>query len=142
MLRSPGLYGVSVDYQDPSDPTLLQKRADIIHSAAVLLEKCQLIKYERGGKGRFVSTELGRIASHYYVGYNSMMVYNQYLKENMGMLELFRVFAMSNEFKLLPVRFSSVCQCTLQRLTSGITFRFALRRRWSLPDCLNACLSR
>lgn len=48
MLRSPGLYGVGVDYQDESDPTLIQKRADIIHSAAVLLEKCQLIKYERG----------------------------------------------------------------------------------------------
>ncbi|KAF6753600.1 Sec63 Brl domain-containing protein [Ephemerocybe angulata] len=104
MLRSPALYGVSVDYQDPSDPTLLQKRADIIHSAAVLLEKCQLIKYERGGKGRFVGTELGRIASHYYVSYNSMMVYNQHLRENMGMLELFRVFALSNEFKNIPVR--------------------------------------
>lgn len=110
MLRSPALYGVSVDYQDPSDPTLLQKRADIIHSAAVLLEKCQLIKYERSGKGRFVSTELGRIASHYYVGYNSMMIYNQYLRENMGMLELFRVFALSNEFKLIPV---SSCLCPL-----------------------------
>ncbi|KAF5328959.1 hypothetical protein D9611_015070 [Ephemerocybe angulata] len=81
MLRSPALYGVSVDYHDPSDPTLLQKRADIIHSAAVHLEKCQLIKYERGGKGRFVGTELGRIASHYYVSYNSMVVYNQHLRE-------------------------------------------------------------
>ncbi|KAF5335668.1 hypothetical protein D9611_009716 [Ephemerocybe angulata] len=125
MLRSPALYGVSVDYQDPSDPTFLQKRADIIHSAVVHLEKCQLIKYERGGKGRFVGTELGRIASHYYavarvvfsaqssvaspatttlVSYNSMVVYNQHLRENMGMLELFRVFALSNEFKNIPVR--------------------------------------
>jgi hypothetical protein len=51
MLRSPGLYGVGVDYQDESDPTLIQKRADIIHSAAVLLEKCQLIKYERASGG-------------------------------------------------------------------------------------------
>ena len=55
LLRSPGLYGVGVDYQDESDPTLIQKRADIIHSAAVLLEKCQLIKYERAsGKVFFV----------------------------------------------------------------------------------------
>jgi pre-mRNA-splicing helicase BRR2 len=101
MLKDPGLYGVSIDYQD--DPGLIQKRADIVHSAAVLLEKCQLVKYERSS-GRFQSTELGKIASHYYVTYNSMMVYNKHLKPNMTTLELFRVFALSNEFKLIPVR--------------------------------------
>lgn len=101
MLRDPGLYGVGVDYQD--DASLVQKRADVVHSAAVLLEKCQLIKYERSS-GRFQSTELGKIASHYYVTYNSMMVYNKHLKPTMSTLELFRVFALSNEFKLIPVR--------------------------------------
>ncbi|KAF9003722.1 Sec63-domain-containing protein [Hymenopellis radicata] len=101
MLKTPGLYGVSIDYEE--DEGLIQKRADIIHSAAALLEKCQLLKYERSS-GRFVSTELGRIASHYYVTYNSMMVYNQHLRPTMSTLELFRVFALSNEFKLLPVR--------------------------------------
>ncbi|KAF9474450.1 Sec63-domain-containing protein [Pholiota conissans] len=102
MLKSPALYGVGADYQE-DDEGLIQKRADIAHSAAVLLEKCQLIKYERS-TGRFTSTELGRIASHYYVTYNSMMVYNQHLRPTMSTLELFRVFALSNEFKLLPVR--------------------------------------
>ena len=63
MLKSPSLYGVSVDYTDDSDPNLVQKRADIIHSAAVILEKSQLLKYERA-TGRVQSTELGRIASH------------------------------------------------------------------------------
>lgn len=101
MLKDPGLYGVGVDYQD--DASLEQKRADIIHSAAVMLEKCQLLKYERSS-GRFQSTELGKIASHYYVTYNSMMVYNKHLKPTMSSLELFRVFALSNEFKLIPVR--------------------------------------
>ncbi|KAG9310011.1 putative RNA helicase [Chiua virens] len=102
MLKSPGLYGVGVDYQEDDDG-LVQKRADIIHSAAALLEKCQLVKYERAS-GRFQSTELGRIASHYYVTYNSMATYNQHLRPTMSTLELFRVFALSNEFKLLPVR--------------------------------------
>lgn len=102
MLRSPGLYGVGVDYQE-DDVGFIQKRADIVHSAAVLLEKCNLLKYERS-TGRFQSTELGRIASHYYVTYNSMATYNQHLKPTMSTLELFRVFALSNEFKLIPVR--------------------------------------
>ena len=102
MLKSPGLYGIGVDYQE-DDGNLIQKRADIAHSAAVLLEKCHLIKYERAS-GRFQSTELGRIASHYYVTHNSMATYNQHLKPTMSTLELFRVFALSNEFKLIRVR--------------------------------------
>jgi pre-mRNA-splicing helicase BRR2 len=104
MLKSPSLYGVGLDYQE-DDAGLIQKRADIAHSAAVLLEKCHLLKYERS-TGRFQSTELGRIASHYYVTYNSMATYNQHLRSTMSTLELFRVFALSNEFKLLPVRIS------------------------------------
>lgn len=102
MLKDPALYSVGADYQE-DDPSLVQKRADIVHTAAALLEKCHLIKYERV-TGRFQSTELGRIASYYYVTYNSMAVYNQHLRPTMSMLELFRVFALSNEFKLIPVR--------------------------------------
>ncbi|KAF8418789.1 Sec63 domain-containing protein, partial [Boletus edulis BED1] len=67
------------------------------------LEKCHLIKYERSS-GQFQSTELGCIASHYYVTHNSMATYNQHLRPTMSTLELFRVFALSNEFELLPVR--------------------------------------
>ncbi|KAG1902400.1 DNA polymerase theta/eta [Suillus fuscotomentosus] len=104
MLKSPGLYyDVGVDYQE-DDNGLIQKRADIAYSDAILLEKCHLIKYERAS-GHFQSTdsELGRIASHYYVTYNLMATYNQHLRPTMSTLELFRVFALSNEFKLLPV---------------------------------------
>jgi pre-mRNA-splicing helicase BRR2 len=91
------LYSVSADYQD-DDPGLVQKRADIIHTAATVLKKYNLIKYERTS-GRFQSTELGRIASHYYVTHNSVSVYDRHLRPTMSQLELFRVFALSNEFK-------------------------------------------
>ena len=101
MLKSPGLYGVRIDYQE-DNVSLIQKHADIAHSAAVLLEKCQLIKYECS-TGQFQSTELGRITPHYCVTYSLMMTYNQHLCPTVSMLELFRVFALSNEFKLLPV---------------------------------------
>ncbi|KAH8119267.1 Sec63-domain-containing protein [Phellopilus nigrolimitatus] len=102
MLKTPGLYSVGPDYLD-DDPMLIQKRADIAHSAAAMLEKCNLLKYERSS-GKFTSTELGRIASHFYVTYNSMATYNQHLRPTMSTLELFRVFALSNEFKNIPVR--------------------------------------
>ena len=50
------------------------------------------------------STVLGRIASFYYLKYPSVAVYNQHLKFNMGMIELFKIFSLSNEFKLIPIR--------------------------------------
>ena len=46
MLKSPALYYVSADYQE-DDRSLIQKRADTAHSADVLLEKYNLVKYER-----------------------------------------------------------------------------------------------
>ena len=101
MLKSPALYSVGVDYQG-EDGILVQKPPDIAHSAAVLLKKCQPIKYERSS-GRFRSTELGRIASNYYVAYNSMVVNNQHLRSTMSTLELCRVFALSIELKSVPV---------------------------------------
>lgn len=102
MLGSPALYNVGADYLE-GDDALVQKRADLVHSAAVLLEKGGLIRYDRA-TGVFQSTDLGRIASHYYVTYSSMATYNKHLKPNLGQIDLFRVFALSNEFKLIPVR--------------------------------------
>lgn len=101
MLEAPGLYKVGADYAD--DPTLLQKRIDLVHSAAVLLAKCNLIKYDIDS-GSFQATELGRIASHYYITHTSMKTYNTQLKSNLTLIELFRVFSLSDEFKYVPVR--------------------------------------
>ncbi|CAG8776008.1 1910_t:CDS:1, partial [Acaulospora morrowiae] len=102
MLRNPALYGVTID-QLEEDEYLVQKRVDLIHSAAMLLDKSNLIKYDKK-TGRFQVTELGRIASHFYITHTSMATYNQHLKPVMGHIELFRVFALSDEFKYIPVR--------------------------------------
>ena len=101
MMKSPALYRVGADYAD--DPQLEQKRVDLVHSAAILLEKCGLLRYDRAS-GRFQSTELGRIASHYYITHTSMQVYNQYLSPNLSQIDMFRIFALSDEFKYIPVR--------------------------------------
>jgi len=44
MLRHPTLYGVSHD-SIKDDPLLHQRRKDLIHSAACLLDKHNLVKY-------------------------------------------------------------------------------------------------
>src|SRR3978361_1194894 len=45
MLRSPGLYSVGADYEE--DDALEQKRVDLIHSAAAVLEKSNVVKYDK-----------------------------------------------------------------------------------------------
>ncbi|KAL9604838.1 MAG: hypothetical protein Q9219_000286 [cf. Caloplaca sp. 3 TL-2023] len=101
MLRSPGLYSVGAEYEN--DDALEQKRVDLIHSAAAILEKSNLVKYEKKS-GKLQPTELGRIASHYYITHSSMMTYNHHIQSMITPVELFRVFALSDEFKYIPVR--------------------------------------
>lgn len=101
MLRSPGLYQVGAEYED--DEALEQKRVDLIHSAATVLRQSNLIKYD-DKTGKLQSTELGRIASHYYITFGSMNTYNSLIEPSINTIELFRVFALSAEFKFIPVR--------------------------------------
>ena len=101
MLRSPLVYQVGAEYED--DEALEQKRVDLIHSAAVVLKKANLIKYDEK-TGKVQSTELGRIASHYYITHASMDNYNKLIQPSTNDIELFRVFAESSEFKYIPVR--------------------------------------
>ena len=49
-------------------------------------------------------TELGRIASHYYISCSTIATYNQLLKPTLSEIELFRVFSLSGEFRHISVR--------------------------------------
>eukprot|EP01133_Synstelium_polycarpum_P007678 gene7678-8985_t len=102
MLRNPTLYDVSHDEID-ADPELEQRRLDLVHAAAVQLERNSLVTYDRKA-GRLVPTDLGKVASHYYVTNASMSVYHEHLKPAMSDIELFRLFALSSEFKSVVVR--------------------------------------
>lgn len=101
MLRSPGLYSVGAEYED--DKALEQKRVDLLHSAAMVLKKSNLIKYDEK-TGKMQSTELGRIASHYYITHASMETYITLLQPYISSIDLFRIFSQSSEFKYIPVR--------------------------------------
>ncbi|KAH3788153.1 U5 small nuclear ribonucleoprotein 200 kDa helicase-like [Dreissena polymorpha] len=102
MLRHPTLYGVSHEHVK-DDPLLQQRRKDLVHSAGMLLDKHNLIKYDKKS-GAFQVTELGRIASHYYLTHETIATYNQLLKPTLSEIELFRVFSLSSEFKYIAVR--------------------------------------
>ena len=102
MMRNPTLYGASED-EMARDPVLKQRRVDMIHAAANVLDKAKLIRYDRKG-GVFHITNLGKVASHYYITHDSMTVYNNNLKPEMSDIEILRLFSLSDEFKNVHVR--------------------------------------
>eukprot|EP00798_Chlamydomonas_sp_ICE-L_P019205 gene19205-25823_t len=102
MLRAPALYGVPLGMLD-EDPLLMERRLDLAHSAALQLDKNSLIRYDRKS-GNFQVTDLGRIASHYYITYTTLAAFNDHLKPTMGDIELCRLFSLAEEFKYMIVR--------------------------------------
>ncbi|KAK7324395.1 hypothetical protein VNO77_27931 [Canavalia gladiata] len=102
MLRNPSLYGIAPDVL-ARDITLEERRADLIHTAATILDRNNLVKYDRKS-GYFQVTDLGRIASYYYITHGTISTYNEHLKPTMGDIELCRLFSLSEEFKYVTVR--------------------------------------
>lgn len=104
MLRNPELYGVP----DPvatlkNDPSLVGRRHDLVHAAATLLQRSNMIRYDKLS-GTLQSTALGKIASHYYIRHQSMQVYSENLKPHMSQIDIFRLFSLSKEFSFVPIR--------------------------------------
>lgn len=64
---------------------------DLVHTAAAQLDKHNLVKYDRR-TGNFQATDLGRIASYYYITFNTLATFNEHLRPTMGDIELLRLF--------------------------------------------------
>ncbi|KAJ1627390.1 Sec63 Brl domain-containing protein [Pavlovales sp. CCMP2436] len=102
MLKNPSLYGISAE-EAAGDELLEARRNDLIHSAATVLDRAGLVRYVRK-TGAIQSTDLGRVAAHYYVSHETISLYNEYLKPTLTDIELFRLFSLSKEFAYMSVR--------------------------------------
>lgn len=104
MLQKPGLYGIfNPEETLKLDPTLKKRRLDLAHTAACMLEKSHLIRYDRKS-GALQSTPLGRISSQYYISHSSMALYGRQLRPNMADIDILRLFSLSGEFTHITVR--------------------------------------
>lgn len=101
MLHSREIYFVGPQYDN--DPELIERRRDLGYSALVILAKNKLIKYNYL-KDIIVPTALGKIASHYYISYTNMKNFDSALKPTFDEIQLFRLFALSEEYKYISVR--------------------------------------
>lgn len=101
MLRSPAKYKVGSNYAD--DKSLYWMRCDLVHSALSILHENRLVNYN-AESGEVKATELGRIASYFYIGYKTMNMFNTKLKSWTTEIDLLRIFSSAGEFKYIPVR--------------------------------------
>jgi pre-mRNA-splicing helicase BRR2 len=101
MLHSRDIYFVGPQYDN--DPDLFERRKDLGYSALLLLAKNGMIKYNYT-KDIIVPTTLGKIASYYYISYANMKHFDSELKPTSSEIELFRLFAESEEFKYIHVK--------------------------------------
>ncbi|XP_014260585.1 activating signal cointegrator 1 complex subunit 3 [Cimex lectularius] len=102
MRINPQVYGIN--YQDViEEPTLLTKRRELIDSAAKALDKAKMIRYN-SRTGSLAITDLGRTASHFYIKYNTVEVFNEMMTEVMNESEILTMVSHSQEFQQLKVR--------------------------------------
>ncbi len=102
MLAAPALYGVPFEALD-ADPLLAERRADLAHSAAAILDRSGLVRYDRRS-GALQATDLGRVASHFYATHGTIAAFAEGLRPTMTEIELLRLFAAAEEFKFVVVR--------------------------------------
>ncbi|XP_078430193.1 U5 small nuclear ribonucleoprotein helicase isoform X4 [Wolffia australiana] len=102
MKTNPLVYGISWD-EVIGDPSLISKQKSLITDAARSLDKAKMMRFDEKS-GNFYCTELGRIASHFYIQYTSVETYNEMLKRHMNDSEIINMVAHSSEFENIVVR--------------------------------------
>ncbi|EFJ28836.1 hypothetical protein SELMODRAFT_410613 [Selaginella moellendorffii] len=102
MTASPLAYGLEWN-EAMNDPQLVAKRNALIVDAARALNKAKMLRFDEKS-GNFYVTDLGRVASHFYLQYRSVETYNEMLKQHMSDSELFKLVSHSSEFENIMVR--------------------------------------
>jgi replicative superfamily II helicase len=102
MLKAPKLYGVTIE-EARRDPTLRSHRENLVHTALTMLKTRELVQYDPRWE-QVLSTELGRIASHFYLTEASIATYSRLLKGDVDDIDLFRIFSLSSEFERISTR--------------------------------------
>uniref|UniRef100_A0A336MI52 CSON001544 protein n=1 Tax=Culicoides sonorensis TaxID=179676 RepID=A0A336MI52_CULSO len=102
MRINPQVYGLN--YNDVyEDPSLEKRRRELIHNSAMALDKAKMIRYNVR-TGDLNVTDLGRTASHFYIKYDTVEIFNEILHPIMNEGEILNMVACASEFHQLKVR--------------------------------------
>jgi replicative superfamily II helicase len=100
--RNPMVYGVSVAEVE-EDPSLGSKRHLLITTAARRLAEANMIVFDQD-LGTLVPTDLGRIASKYYLRHASIEIFNKTFRPKLTEADILGVISSSVEFSQIMVR--------------------------------------
>ncbi|GFS12384.1 activating signal cointegrator 1 complex subunit 3-like, partial [Elysia marginata] len=114
MRKNPLVYGIPHTFCE-DDPHLEHHRLELITEAARQLDKAKMIRFEEH-TGYVYSTDLGRIASNFYIKHATVEVINEMLQTAMTEGDIFNLVANAQEFQQIKVRDDEMDE--LDRLTS------------------------
>jgi activating signal cointegrator complex subunit 3 len=117
MCRNPLAYGMNHE-ELFSDPRLEAKRLQLVREAADTLDSCMMCRYDKRS-GNLAVTNLGRIASHYYIRYGTVEAFNTMLAPHLSSGDALHVLCSSAEFDQLKVRPEELSE--LDTLRKGAT---------------------
>ena len=99
--KAPQKYEIGIS-DIPRDPQLVEFRTALIKSAAETLNTARLIRVNR--QSSFASTDLGRVAAHFYVRYDTAEMFATRLRPDMTDSEIIELIGNANEFSQLKCR--------------------------------------
>ena len=79
MCQNPLAYGITPD-QKEVDPQLRNRTVELVQDAAKLLDERRMLRYHRES-GNLAITDLGRVASHFYIQNESVLTFNSELEQ-------------------------------------------------------------
>eukprot|EP01038_Epipyxis_sp_PR26KG_P011120 gene11120-14924_t len=121
MCKNPLAYGLKLE-EIFSDPRLERKRIELVKESAKLLDECMMIRYDIKS-GNLGVTDLGRIASHYYIKYGTIQAFNNMLTPHLSDMESLHVLCSSAEFDSLKVRPEEISEIELLKKNTSIKLR-------------------
>lgn len=102
LAQNPLVYGCEY-YEIESDPSLATIRNRLIVNAAKLLDEARMIHFEED-TGFFDATDLGIIASHFYIKYETITRYNEIINDQLEPQEILGLIGEAQEFQQIKFR--------------------------------------
>ena len=96
VVRNPMAYGIPWDQKD-DDPMMQQWCASMVEDAAKRLDDCRMIRFDKKS-GNLAVTALGRTASHYYLKFPTIKIFNKVLHSHMTYTDCIAALCSAEEF--------------------------------------------
>jgi activating signal cointegrator complex subunit 3 len=100
--KNPLKYGMSFE-EGFTDPQADVKRLALVKDAAIILDQCMMVRFDPRS-GNLAATDLGRIASHFYIKNETIDAFNSMLSAHISYGDALHVLCSAAEFDQLKMR--------------------------------------